>query len=146
MGDWQQSFLGKLESAKKQWLHRFEDAAQEHIEPAFSEFDEFTTSHGFTVSAPGCEAGTRLFKFGLTENGYLLLTFRLRGLDVVEANVEVFVPGPEHVAPVCTRKNLADVSRQWAREQFEQSLDRFIIAFGEASAACAENGLELTSA
>ena len=145
MNDWQRSFLQKLEAAKKQWLHKFEDVVAECLEPAFSEFDQFATPQGFTVSAPACEPGTRLFKFGLTENGYVLITFRMRGLETVEACTEVFVPGPEEVEPVSAEANLCNVDGPWTRQRFEQALDRFIVSFSTAGAADAERVDELVT-
>ena len=132
MNDWQRSFLPKLETARKQWLHKFEDFAAEHIEPAFCEFDQFATTNGFTVSAPQCQPGTRLFKFGLTENGYTMITFHMHGLEKVEECAEVYVPGPEEVGPVYSQSILGEADERWVRRQFEQALERFIVAFGAA--------------
>ena len=133
MNDWQRSFLGKLESAKKHWQQRFEDSANEHLEPVFERFAEFTRGNGFSVSAPDCEPGTRLFKFGLTENGYVLLTFRMRGLDGVSFTAEYFVPGPQNVESTQAETQVADAPDTWFQKLFERSLDRFVVAFGEAS-------------
>ena len=133
MKEWQRSFLGKLESAKQHWQHLFENLASESLEPVFGQFSEFTRANGFSVSAPDCEPGTRLFKFGLTENGYVLLTFRMRGLDGVAFTAEYFVPGPESVEPTQAEVNLTDAHENWFQKQFERTLDRFVVAFGEAS-------------
>ncbi len=135
MNDWQRSFESKLEAAKKQWTHRFEEVAGEHLEPVFCWFDDFTTTRGFGTSTPNCEPGTRLFKFELTENGYMLITFRINGLDTVEACTEVFVPGGESVEQVRVETHLCDVDQQWTRTRFEQALDRFVVAFGAAGSA-----------
>ena len=133
MNDWQRSFLGKLESAKKNWQHRFENLANEFLEPVFERYAEFTRGHGFSVSAPDCEPGTRLYKFGLTENGYVLLTFRMRGLDGVGFTAEYLVSGPERVESTQAETQVADAQDAWFQKLFERSLDRFVVAFGEAS-------------
>ena len=146
MNDWQRSFLPRLEKAKKQWLHNFERFAAKHLEPVFHGFDEFAAAHGFSVTAPPCESGTRLFKFGLTENGYMLITYRMHGLESVEVCAEVFVPGPEEAEPLCDRAKLCDADRSWVREQFEHALDRFIVAFGAAGAVDAGQKEELITA
>lgn len=132
MQDWQQSFLQKLESAKRNWMHQFEDFAADHIEGVFCEFDDFVGKHGFNSAAPQCEAGTRLFKFELTENGYVMVAFRMRGLDRVEATAEFFVPGPGKPESMTSHMKMADAKAAWVRSQFEQALDRFVEAFGAA--------------
>ena len=146
MNDWQRSFLPKLETAKKQWLHKFEQFAAKHLEPVFHEFDEFATTHGFSVTAPPCEPGTRLFKFGLTENGYTLITYRVSGLESVEAFAEVFVPGSEDVEPVSDEANICEADQRWVRQQFEQALDHFIVAFSAAGVADGGRKGELVTA
>ena len=135
MNDWQKSFLHKLETAKKQWLHRFEQFAAEYVEPVFDGLDEFATANGFQVSSPDCESGTRLYKFALTENGYALVTFRMKGLEEVEVCCESFVPGMGAIDPTTRKISLHDASQVWVEQQFQNSLDRFVMAFAEAGAA-----------
>ena len=139
MNDWKRTFLQKLESAKKQWLHRFEHLAAEHLEPVFDEFAEFATNNGFQVSAPDCEAGTRRYKFALTENGYLLLTFQMKGLEKVEVDVEAFAPGHggTELANRCT--DLHQAGPSWVESQFQDGLDSFLTLFAEAGTAEAEH-------
>lgn len=136
MNEWQRSFLGKLESARKHWVQRFEETLDDHVQLVYDEFADFTSANGFQTSAPACETGARIFKFGLTENGYVLVSFHLRGLDAVEATAEFFVPGAANPEPTRARTSLEDVSAEWARRQFEKALDRFVVSFTEASAAC----------
>ena len=137
MNDWQRSFLPKLEAAKKQWLHKFEDFATTLLEPVFSDFDNFATTHGFAVSAPACDSGMRLFKFGLTENGYVLFTFRMHGLEGVEVYSEVYVPSHDKEEPTCAQAILYNADRDWVSRQFQEGLDRFIVVFTTAGAAAA---------
>jgi hypothetical protein len=134
MQDWKKSFVQKLETAKKQWMHKFEQFVKLSIDPVFHELDEFSTRNGFRVTSPNCEEGTRLFKFALTENGFTLMTFRMRGLEEVQFDCEVWVPGsgrldqnPVHV-PMC------DAGPAWVEKQFHTSLDRFVTLFAEAGA------------
>ena len=143
MNDWQNSFLQKLAAAKKQWLHRFEELADDCLQPLFEEFERFTAAQGFNVQASQCEPGTRLYKFGLTENGYLLLTFRMLGLHAVVARTELFVPGQELARPEDLQRELSDVDEKWTRQCFESALDRFVSAFGAAGASAAAEADEL---
>jgi len=133
MNDWQRTFLQKLETAKKQWLHRFEQFAVDFVEPVFAGLDEFATSSGFHVSSPDCEPGTRIYKFALTENGYLLIMFRMQGLEGVEVCCESSVPGA--AAKVSTQQvNLGDATENWVEQRFQSGLDRFVTSFAEAGA------------
>jgi hypothetical protein len=143
MNDWQSLFLQKLAAAKKQWLHRFQKFAADCLEPLFEEFERFASAQGFSVQASPCEPGTRLYKFGLTENGYLLLTFHMRGLHVVAARTEVFVPGQETAKPEDRQRELSDIDELWARQCFESALDSFVVAFGAAGASAAGQTDEL---
>ena len=135
MNEWQRSFLQKLETAKKQWLHRFEQCAVAHVEPVFCTFDEFAANNGFRVTTPHCEPGTRLYKFALTENGYLLVTFRMKGLEEMEVCCESFVPGVGAVEPVTRQVSMSDANEVWVEQQFQLVLDRFVAAFAEAGTA-----------
>ena len=146
MNEWQRAFLQKLETAKKQWLHRFEQFAADFLEPTFEHFSEFTGSHGFSVMTPPCEPGNRLYKFSLTENGYVLLTFRMLGLEEVEARSDIFLPGVGSLEPVTNHANLCDAGPAWLEQQFQGGLERFIIAFGEAGSSSANLGIELVTA
>ena len=146
MKDWQQNFLQKLEGAKKQWLHRFERFATDHLEPAFDEYADFATSNGFRVSTPDCEDGMRRYKFALTENGYVLLTFQMKGLEQVEVCIEAAVPGQGAADSADRRTELHLAGPSWAETQFQDALDSFLTAFAEAGANDAERAEELVTA
>ncbi|MHC4065877.1 MAG: hypothetical protein ACYSUI_15460 [Planctomycetota bacterium] len=135
MNDWQRSFLQKLDTAKKQWQHRFEQFVSDYVEPVFHEFDDFSAKNGFHVSSPDCESGVRLYKFALTENGYLLVTFRMQGMEEVEVACDSFVPGVGGVEPSSKHIALCDANELWVQQQFQNGLDRFVTAFAEAGAA-----------
>lgn len=132
MNEWQQKFVQRLESAKKQWLQRFEQFASSVLEPAFARFDEFSTHLGFRVNSPACEQGTRLYKFALSENGYVLVSFRLRGLQEAEVSCEPYVPGIGRSEPHQAHIDLCDADSTWVEQQFQAGLDRFVAAFGAA--------------
>jgi hypothetical protein len=146
MDKWQRAFSGRLESVRIHWLERFEGIADVSIAPAFAEFDAFTTSRGFSVTTPACDSGARLCKFGLTENAYLLLWFRLHGFETIEAHAEVSVPGARPKGFQTARAHLNNVDTEWAREQFRAALDRFVEAFDEASRAHSARSKQQTEA
>lgn len=138
MNDWQQSFLQKLETAKRQWQSRFEKFAEECVEPVFHQIEEFTLAHGFTVTTPQCDEAVRLFKFALTENGYLIATFRQHGLEEVEADFEVVVPGGDGPTRHSVQARICDTGQRWVEQQFQEALDRFMTGFVEAGEGRAE--------
>ena len=135
MNDWQRKFLKKLESAKQQWAHQFEDFATQVVDPVFGRFAEFANAGGFTVSRPDCAEGNRIFKFALTENGYLLLMFSMKGLDEVQSCAELFIPGQGSFEPVGDHTHLCDANELWIETQFQNALDLFVTQFGEAGAS-----------
>ncbi len=145
MNDWQLNFLQKLESAKKQWLHKFEQFALNCVEPVFAGFENFTTGNGFRVTQSPCEPGLRIYKFSVTENGYVLVSFRMRGLEEVEACCEVFAPGLSGNGTAPQHTQLSEATQGWAETQFQCALDEFIIQFGEAGSA-ADNAKALVTA
>ena len=132
MNEWQRTFLQKLEAAKKQWTHRFEQFAADTIEPVFLTFQEFCSANGFRVSQPPCEPGHRIYKFALTENGYLMMTFRMCGLEELEVHSEAFVPGLGSMDPIDQLVSLCDATEHWVEARFQGSLDQFIADFAEA--------------
>ncbi len=146
MNDWQRGFLQKLESAKKQWLHRFEQFAADCIDSCAGRFDDFAAKNGFRVTQPSCEAGNRLFKFALTENGYVLIRFSMKGLEEAEASAELFIPGLGCLEPIDRTTNFCDAGEPWVEAQFQNALDAFITHFGEAGASPANQGGELITA
>lgn len=146
MNDWQRTFLKKMESAKRQWLHRFEKFACGFIEPVFLAFEEFAVGCGFQVTHPESEPGHRIFKFALTENGYMLLTFHMVGLEEIEVATECFVPGAASSGPQTHSANLCDAGESWTEAQFQSALDRFITQFGEAGAAAGQQAPALVGA
>lgn len=133
MDKWQRSFASKLESVRMHWQERFEHVAEEAVAPVFGEFDAFTTARGFAVTSPTCDAGARHYKFGLTENAYLMLWFRLNGFEALEAHAEVVVPGENPQTFRVGLTHLSDASSEWVAEQFRGALDRFVDAFDAAS-------------
>ncbi|MFQ5489092.1 MAG: hypothetical protein ACE5GE_00105 [Phycisphaerae bacterium] len=146
MNEWQRSFLKKLESAKQQWLHRFEKFTAESIDPVFSSFEEFAIECGFQVTHPRSESSHRIFKFALTENGYALITFHMVGLEEIEVSSEYFVPGMANIAPHNQSANLCDAGKAWTEAQFQSSLDRFIKYFAEAGGAVSQPAPALAGA
>ncbi len=83
-----------------------------------------------------------MFRFGLTENAYLMMWFRLHGFEAVEAHAEIVVPGSNPVAFVVHRTHLPNADAAWVHSQFCAALDRFVEAFDQASRQHAAHGAE----
>ena len=134
MDTWQERFVQKLDTVRNASRDRFECAAKATIGPVFEEFREFATQQDLRVTAPLDKPGIRTFKFAVTENAYVFMTFRPTGLDECEIQSEFFVPHQGSIETTRRRVPLTDADASWARSTFEQALDQFLNAFVETLA------------
>jgi len=132
MSKWQERFTQKIGMVKEASCGQFEKTAKESLEPVFEEYREFTSKQGLTAAIPVARSGIRTYKFSMTENAYVLMSYRFAGFEHCEMQGEIFVPGadrhklpPEHV-------ELVNFDVGWVRRMFEQTLDAFIDAFVES--------------
>jgi len=131
MTNWQKRFAQKLDSVRTATRERFEEMADDTLDPIYKEFAEFTTRLHVRATAPLSNPGIRTFKFTMTENSYLLMTFRHAGLQC-ESQSEYFVPGHTKLPPATEVVELCDFNNDWCQNVFEQSLDRFLDMFTES--------------
>ncbi len=129
MNDWQKRFSQKVETVRNASSERFEVLANRELTLAFKEFQQFTAQQGLTASAPLTKPGIRTFKFAMTENAYVLLTFKLKGLESFELLSEFVIPSRGKLPPINQTVDLAEVTDVWTRRAFEQALDHFVDAF-----------------
>ena len=129
MNTWKERFTEKLEAVREAARGAFERAARDVVVPVYDEFRAFAVEQNLQVTAPLDNPGLRTFKFAVTENAYVFLTFRSAGMDGCELQSEFFVPGGGAIAPVVTRAAAADVTESWVRGAFEKSLDTFMDAY-----------------
>ena len=99
MNDWQKRFSQKMELVRDVSRERFAQFARTDLGSVFEEFREFTFQQGIQPTTPIAKPGIQTFKFALTENTFLLLTFRLKGLEHCEMLAEYFVPKHEKIQP-----------------------------------------------
>lgn len=125
MNAWQQRFAHKLEMVRTATRDRFEHAAQQTLSPVFKEFADFTTRHHVRATAPLCKPGIRTYKFTMTENTYLLITFRHVGLQC-EAQCECLAPGHNKLPAQTETTDISDMTTAWCRRLFEDALDRLL--------------------
>lgn len=129
MNKWQERFSQKVEVIRIASRDRFEQTAIENVLPVYEEFSEFTKTRGLKAMAPAPTSGMRTFKFAITENAYMLMTFRLSGLESCEANAEFFVPNDKTTETLRDHADFRDLNLKWTREFFEKALDEFVDAY-----------------
>jgi hypothetical protein len=128
MNEWQERFVQKLETARSAACDRFEQMADETLAPTFEEFSAFTREHYIRATAPLTKPGIRTYKFAITENAYLLMTFRHVGFEQCDAQAEFFVPGRTALPSTSETVGLSEFDAQSCRRAFQQALDHFLEA------------------
>lgn len=129
MNDWQKRFSQKVELVRGTARQQFEELCERIISPTFEEYRSFTTAQGFCATAPVKKADVRAFKFAMTENTYLLMTFRLAGFEHCELQSDLFIPGEDKHACTPVHVELSDLDVGWTRRMFEHALDAFVDRF-----------------
>lgn len=131
MSDWQKSFTKRMDGLRDQWARRFEVLAAETLDPAFEELADFLKTQGFESAAPQKQKGLRSFKFALSEDGYVLVTFRNVGLDAVEGEYEYCLPRQGMSECVRAARSNAGLNAEWVNRCFQQALDAFVERFAQ---------------
>lgn len=139
--EWQRTFLQKLEKGKQKWRKWLDEFLIERVDPVFADMEAFAAKNGIEVSAPKCDPSVRLFKFGLTENGYVIFWFGQRGIDRAEARYEMFLPGVAQPQQDNNHVQLVDADKKWVLFQFQQGLDQLVTAFAELGPVPSEEEL-----
>ncbi len=129
MSKWQERFTQKVGTVKEVSCGQFEKTARDSLEPVFEEFREFTAQQGLTATIPVARPGIRTYKFAMTENAYMLMSYRFAGFEHCEVQGEVFMPGSERQKLTPEHVELANFDVGWVRRMFEHTLDSFIDAF-----------------
>jgi hypothetical protein len=137
MKEWQDRFAEKLETVRSVTRDRFEQTADATLTPIYKEFGDFTNRHHLRATAPLKKPGIRTFKFAMTENTYVLMTFRLAGLQC-GYHAEVFVPGHTKLPARLETTELCEFNDSWCRRMFEQALDRFLDTLSRSLGEAAE--------
>jgi len=131
MNQWQERFSRKVESLRAASRERFDALAVSILSPLFQEYSEFVSRQGLSCSAPLNKPGLRSFRFGVSENAYLLLSFRVSGPERAEFHAEFSIPGRGGLEPINESVSLSDLDAVRAKGFFESSLDRFLDALVE---------------
>lgn len=146
MSDWKKRFSQKLDVVKDASRDQFDQVGDQALAQLFDEFRDFTAAQGFAVAKPVSKPGMRIYRFGVAENCYTLLTFRLAGLEQAELHAEWIVPGWDKSQPLVERVDLANFDMGWARRMFERVLDQFLDAYMQSLGDRNENFADLIEA
>jgi hypothetical protein len=134
MNDWERDFSRRMESLRELSTDCLERFMQADLQTAFGNFSNFLSQWKFQTSTPQTQPGRRSFKFALTEDAYVLVTFRLEGIDALECEWEYGVPVVGRVAGVRCSCSLRKVDRQWGESCFQKALDGLLVKLGGADA------------
>lgn len=132
MNDWEKEFMKKMESLHTQSTNCLERFLQEDLHVAFESVSNFLSQWKFQTSTPQTQPGRRSFKFALTEEAYVLVTFHLDGVDNLECESEYGLPGTGRVSGTRCSVSLRKVDRQWGELCFQKALDGLLGKLGEA--------------
>lgn len=146
MNKWQERFAQKVEVIRGASRERFEQCALASVVPTFEQLSEFIKMQGLHATSPLAKSGIRTFKFSVTENAYLLMTFRLSGLDACEAHTEFFIPNHQKLDATRCVVPFSDLNPEWSTTFFEHALDRFLDAYLESMGDEAGSTAELINA
>ena len=125
MNEWQQRFAHKLETVQSVARDRFEQKADEILTPIFKEYGGFVRQFVVQATTPLTDFGIRTYRFAMSEDVYLLMTFQHHGFEQCEAKVEYFMPG-NPLSPSHHTVGLAEMNAHWCRSIFEKALDQFL--------------------
>jgi len=129
MNKWKQEFARKMEDLGEQSSADFDRFADEVLVPIFRDVSEFVAQWRFQTSIPQSNMGKKSFKFALTENRYLLILFRIEGINTLGCEYECCLPGKECIAGPRNSMILYNANQLWAESCFQTALDDFIEKF-----------------
>lgn len=131
MSQWQQQFAEQMEALCSQSTSWFERFAADQLEPAFESVSEFVARWHYETSCPPTEPNRRAYRFALTENGYLLIWFRVEGFDELHCEYEYALPGIGRVNGVRSSVSLREADQDWTASCFQMALSNFVTKFVE---------------
>lgn len=123
MSAWKQNFVKRVDALRDASLNKFETFAESVLSGVYEEYSEFTSQHEFHCSSPQQQKGSRFYKFALSEDAYVLMYFRARGIDGVECEHECSVPGLGCTESERTSVPSAEAVKNWVERCFQTALD-----------------------
>ena len=132
MQDWKKQFVQKVELVRETARDRFDEMVESTLQPVFESLRQFTNQQGLVATATVTKPGLRTFKFAMTENAYLMVSFRLAGFEFCEVQSDSFVPGNEKHASTPMHVEFAKFDATWVQNVFQQALDHFMESYVDA--------------
>lgn len=133
MDRWQQDFASRVSALKEHCAKEFETFAAGTLAPAFTEFEAFATRCELLASAPKGQTGVRTFRFALSEDAYVLLYFRPKGIDRIEFDYEFSVPGRGRVEGLKSTSCVERATAEWVQSCFRMGLDELVNKYAETA-------------
>lgn len=131
MDRWQEQFAQQMGTLCSQSSSCFSRFVEEMLEPAVELMTGFLDRWHYQVTTPACDKGRQAYRFALTEDGYLLVWFRLEGLDTLECEYEYSLPGVGRTQGVRTTGSLRAADAEWVESCFQSALSDFVTKFLE---------------
>ena len=138
MNEWQERFSGKIEALLDRAVRTFEHHVEDTVVPVYADLVEFTNQFDFRTNSPQRQRGLRSFKFALSEDAYVLVVFRAKGMAEVECTYECFSPGCGKSEEAFFATSLTGADRDWVRDRFRDALDFFVDTYSRAGIEVAE--------
>jgi len=110
----------------------FDRFADEALNAAFASVTADASSWRLHASVHPAGHNARAFRFALADDGYVVVLFRLDGIDRLECASASCVPGVGRIVGVYTTTPLGQADRQWGESCFQMALDGFVSRFTEA--------------
>ncbi|MHC4442740.1 MAG: hypothetical protein ACYTF1_08980 [Planctomycetota bacterium] len=130
MEKWKQKFARKMDDLQERSLANFDRFADEALVPVFNDISEFVTQWDFESSIPHSKAGQRSFKFAVTEDCYVLILFRIEGVNTIRCEYECCFSGKGCIAGPQNSTGVHSASRFWVESCFQKAIDDFVEKFG----------------
>ena len=132
MTEWQKRFSDKIGALVDRAARTFERHVEDTVVPVHADLVEFTNRFDFSTNSPQRQRGLRSFKFALSEDAYVLVIFRPKGMAEITCTHECFAPGCGKSEEVCSVTSLAAADGDWVRERFQEALDFFVETYSRA--------------
>ena len=129
MDKWQQDFSSRVTVLRDRWAKEFDHWAAHQLLPVFKDFAEFSLHCELHATSAKDQKGVRSFKFALTEDAYVLVSFRSTGVDGLEFDYECWLPTQGRVAGVKSNTVGHNAERHWIDSCFRMALDDLVSKF-----------------
>lgn len=132
VSDWRQQFAKRVDVLRESAAKAFDRFADQTVDAVYEEFAAFTSQHDFHCAAPQHQQGARFYKFALSEDAYVLMIFRSRGIDSVECEHQCSAPGRGCAKGEKASIQIAEAGREWVEACFQAALDDLVARVSDA--------------